>query len=42
MAEHGTDPKAYFLACDYHWSRFANRVAATIVRRELAELYDAL
>lgn len=25
----------YFLPCDYHWSRFGNRVAADLVRRDL-------
>ena len=42
LADRSTDARAYFLPCDYHWSRRANRIAASIVLDELAAMYASL
>jgi len=36
MAEKTRNWPAYFLPCDYHWSRFGNRTAAELVQAALA------
>jgi len=35
MAEHTRSVEKYFLPCDYHWSRYGNRIAAGIVAERL-------
>ena len=39
MAGHGRSWDAFYLPCDFHWSRYGNRVAAEATRRALPELY---
>ena len=41
MAKHTRDTRAYFHACDFHWSAHGNRVASQIAHRQLGGILYA-